>query len=164
MTISKQVNGHYQLNKFPGKGGWTYAVIPEIPSDSNKPFGWVKVSGSIDDYPLKQVKLMPLGNGQLFLPVKAKIRKAIGKEAGDCVFVYLEIDESPLVIPEEILACFQNEAKNLLYVFKSFPEGEQKAYLDWIYDCKQEKTKIQRIILMMENLEKGLTYSKRKLK
>jgi hypothetical protein len=27
------VNKKYKLQKFPGKGGWTYAMIPEIPQD-----------------------------------------------------------------------------------------------------------------------------------
>ena len=41
------------LKKWPGKGGWTYAEIPEIPQDRKAPFGWVTVKGWIDDYELK---------------------------------------------------------------------------------------------------------------
>ena len=86
MALDKPlVNATYLLQKFPGKGGWTYAAIPEIIQDKTKPFGWVTVRGSIDDYELKQYKLMPMGEGRLFLPVKAAVRKAIKKEAGDYV-------------------------------------------------------------------------------
>ena len=85
------VNKEYQLKKFPGKGGWTFAGIPEVPQDKNAPFGWVKVCGSIDDYELKYYKLMPMGNGKLFLPVKAAIRKKIGKNAGDFVRIKLNV-------------------------------------------------------------------------
>ncbi len=63
------------LHKFPGKGDWTYAEIPEVKPDPKTPFGWVVVNGSIDNYQLKHVKLMPMGNGKLFLPVKAAIRR-----------------------------------------------------------------------------------------
>jgi hypothetical protein len=63
------------LEKIPGKGGWTYVVINEIAPDKRAKFGWVKVRGSIDDYELNQYKLMPMGNGKLFLPVRAEIRK-----------------------------------------------------------------------------------------
>ena len=59
------VNNHYLLEKYPGKGGWTYAAIPEIKQNKNAPFGWVKVKGSIDDFELKQYKLMPMGNGKI---------------------------------------------------------------------------------------------------
>ena len=34
-----------KLQKFAGKGGWTYARIPEIMPDKKTPFGWVKSKG-----------------------------------------------------------------------------------------------------------------------
>ena len=71
------VNAEYLLKKHPGKGGWTYAEIPEILQNKKNPFGWVKVRGNIDGFELKQYKLMPMGNNQLFLPVKAEIRKKV---------------------------------------------------------------------------------------
>ncbi|HYG01732.1 MAG TPA: DUF1905 domain-containing protein [Chryseosolibacter sp.] len=60
------VNKQYRLEKFPGKGGWTFARIPEIMQDKTKPFGWVKVRGSIDGVEFKKYHLMPMGNGNLF--------------------------------------------------------------------------------------------------
>ena len=150
------VNEDYLLLKFPGKGGWTYAEIPEILQSKNNPFGWVTVKGSIDNYPLKQYKLMPMGNGKLFLPVKAAIRKIIGKQSGDYVHIILYADSSSLEIPEEIVACFKNEPKNLIDTFLAFKQSEQKAYLDWIYEAKTEDTKANRIASMMTRLQKGL--------
>lgn len=67
-------DGFYMLEKFPGKGGWTYAEIPELVQDKTKPFGWLTVKGTVDDYVLNQYKLMPMGNGKLFLPLKRAIR------------------------------------------------------------------------------------------
>ena len=156
--MNNLVNGDYLLKKFPGKGGWTYAEIPEIAQNPNNPFGWVKVSGSIDEFELKQYKLMPMGNGQLFLPVKAAIRKKIKKEAGDWVKIILQPDESPLGIPEEILECFGNEPPLLYERFTSFPEGDQKAYLDWIYEAKTDETRVRRIVEMMERLQDNLRF------
>ena len=74
------IDEKYLLEKFPGKGGWTYAKIPEILQDKSSPFGWVRVRGSIDGYEIKSYHLMPMGNGNLFLPVKAEIRKKIEKK------------------------------------------------------------------------------------
>ena len=152
------VNTEYLLQKFPGKGGWTYAEIPEIVPNKNSPFGWVRVKGSIDSYILKQYKLMPMGNGKLFLPVKAKIRKKIKKKAGDYVHIILHVDTSSLEIPTEIIACFKNEPKTLFKTFISFTEGEQKTYLDWIYQAKTEETKANRIVTMMGKLQKELRF------
>lgn len=155
-TNQALVDNCYLLQKFPGKGGWTYAAIPEVLHNPNNPFGWVKVRGSIDAYELKQVKLMPMGNGRLFLPVKAAIRKNIAKQAGDEVHVILYADDSPPEIPEELVECFRQEAQKIYETFLGFSEGEQKAYVDWIYDAKTDETKVKRIVKMMDRLAGGL--------
>lgn len=141
----------YQLEKFPGKGGWTYAALPEIAPDKHAHFGWVRVKGTIDGYELKGYHLMPMGNGQLFLPVRAEIRKKIKKQAGDWVQVTLYADNTPQEIPEELLLCLKDEPvayKN----FRNCTDGEQKAFVDWIYSAKTDETKVQRIVQTINKL------------
>ena len=150
------VNGKYILKKFPGKGGWTYAEIPEILQNKENPFGWVKVRGSIDSYDLKHYKLMPMGEGRLFLPVKAAIRKVIGKQAGDEVHVILYKDELPIETPQEIRECLSNEPGEIQKVYQDLKDGAKKSYLDWIYEAKSDDTKAQRIATMIEDLYKML--------
>lgn len=138
------INKQYLLQKFPGKGGWTYAETPEIQQDKNTPFGWVKVKGSIDGFEIKNYRLQPMGSGKLFLPVKTEIRKKIQKQAGDFVKVILYKDETPLEIPAELISCLKTEL-NAYERFLQFTEGEQKTFIDWIYAAKTDDTKVKRI-------------------
>lgn len=148
------VNKKYLLEKYPGKGGWTYAAIPEVLQDKHAAFGWVKVRGSIDDVEIKNYRLMPMGNGRLFLPVKAEIRKKIGKKAGDWVKIVLYADNTPLEIPEELLLCLLDEP-TAHKKFMLFTEGEQKAMINRIFSAKKEETKAERIAETINNILKG---------
>ncbi len=120
------VNKKYLLEKYPGKGGWTYAAIPEVLQDKHAPFGWVKVKGQIDNFVIKNYKLIPMGTGKLFLPVKSEIRKKINKQAGDWVHVILYADNDPLEIPDELLKEEYDLRVELLYLQRSIAEQEMK--------------------------------------
>lgn len=146
------VAGQYKLRKFEGKGGWTYAELPGVPMDRTNPFGWVRVSGKIDDFRLEKYKLMPLGNGHLFLPVKSAIRKKIKKEAGDLVDIHLFLDERPEGIPEELIACFENEPYTVKERFDTMPDKIRNKYLDRIFDARTDEEKTEEILKLLQIL------------
>jgi hypothetical protein len=148
------VDKTYFLQKFPGKGGWTYAAIPEIPQDRKVYFGWVKVRGTIDGFEIRKYHLMPMGNGQLFLPVKADIRKKIGKQAGDSVHIILYPDNEPLDIPEEFLSCLQDEPAAHKY-YNTLSDSVQLQYIKWIYSAKTDDLKVARLVEAINELQKG---------
>ncbi|HCT81681.1 MAG TPA: DUF1905 domain-containing protein [Micromonosporaceae bacterium] len=67
--------------------GWTCVVMP----GSGDFFGTrkaVKVAGTVNGHPF-QATLLPMGDGTHMVPLKAALRKVIGKTQGEEVTVHL---------------------------------------------------------------------------
>lgn len=69
-------------------GAWTCVVMDDV-AELFGTRGLVKIRGAIDGEPFAGA-LMAQGDGTHRLPVKAELRKKLGKEAGDTVHVRID--------------------------------------------------------------------------
>ena len=89
-----------------------------------------------------------MGNGELFLPVRAEIRKKIKKQAGDTVKVILYRDEEDIYIPEELQSCLDldPDAKKS---FTKLQADQQRDIIQYIYKLKNPENRAERIAELM---------------
>jgi hypothetical protein len=76
------------LRKGDNPGAWTCVVMDDV-AERFGTRGLVKIRGAIDGESFVGA-LMAQGDGTHRLPVKAAVRKRIGKEAGDTVHVRID--------------------------------------------------------------------------
>ncbi len=156
------INFTTTILKFEKKGektGWTYL---EIPGDIvQKLFPRNKfifrVKGKIDDYAVKQVALLPIGNGRFIMALNKAMRAGIGKKYGDVVELKIEIDKSQILISPELLDCL-NEESEALKNFNKLVPSHQRYFSNWVKEAKTFETKAKRIALTINALLKGYHY------
>lgn len=156
------INGLFLVEKRTAESGfkysnWTYVVINDFPLVKRTDAATIRVRGFIDSYEFKQYNLLPMKDNAMLLPIKASIRKKIGKKEGDYVQVILYTDDSPIEIPDDILACLLDSPKAYQY-FLTLSDSNQKYYIDWIEESKKMETKVERLLKTIERLENGLKF------
>lgn len=142
----------FKVEKQSTKGGWSYVVIDGIPLQARAVGGTVRVSGTVDTYALHQFNLLPMKDGAMLLPLKAALRKAIQKKAGDTVHVTLYLDQSPVEIPEDIEAALTDSPEAYAF-FLTLSGNNKKYFIDWIEEAKKIDTKVARILKTIKLLE-----------
>jgi hypothetical protein len=150
------------LQKFEEKGektGWTYIEIPAHIAQQIKPNTKLsfRVKGLIDNFPVKLLALLPMGEGDFIIPMNAQIRKGVHKEEGAMVTLNLEEDTDELPQSEELMICLQDEPK-ALEAFLKMPKGHQNYYAKWIESAKTIETKTKRITMTVNGLAMGMDY------
>lgn len=142
------------------KTGWTYIEIPNAIADVLKPGQRTsfRVKGLLDTYPLRQVALIPIGDGTFVIPINATMRRAIRKEEGATVQVELEADDEPFAQSADLLDCLADEPVAHAF-FDSLAPGHQRYYTNWIESAKTTETKAKRIAQAITGFSLGMGYS-----
>ena len=151
------------LQQFAEKGektGWTYLPIPADIATEIKPNNKLsfRVKGFLDEIAINGIALLPMGEGEFILPVKAALRKALGKRKGAMVKMQLAIDKDfKIEMPDDLAECFADEPE-ALQNFNQLPKSHQHYYFKWINEAKTEPTRTKRIAATLNASSKGLSY------
>jgi hypothetical protein len=152
--MEKLIEGEFFLEKFSGKGGWTFVRLPLAQLGAKTHFGMLKVSGSVDSFEFKEKTLMPMGDGFLFLPISKEIRTQIKKGEGEKVILQLFRNGIPNQLTDELRDCLMDDPGKLdLYL--SLTSEEQTRWLEMIYSANTEEQKAERIVRLLEYLGKN---------
>ena len=130
------------------KTGWTYFIISaeisfQLLPNNKKSF---RVKGKLDEYIIKGVALLPMGEGDFIMALNAEIRKGIGKRKGHLLQVQLELDTVPYEVNKSLMECLKDEP-NALNFFESLPTAHQNYFSKWIETAKTTPTKTKRILM-----------------
>ena len=150
------------LQKFDKKGektGWTYLEIPPDLAEQLKPdtrTGY-RVKGRLDDFLIKLVAILPMGDGSFIMPINAEMRRGLRKKEGTMVHVELSEDTDPLPQSDDLWACLADDPKALAK-FESLPKSHQNYYSKWIESAKTIETKSRRIAMTVKGLAMNMDY------
>ena len=137
-----------RIERFPGEGGWHFVPLPEIAPPTSAAFGMRTVRGSIDGVALARRKLMPRGDGTLFLPLPAVLRKRLRKAAGDTVDLELYDDRYGEEFVTAVRESLAAESAGLLECFDKLSPKQRDALLDWAYRPASEEEQVRRVLGM----------------
>lgn len=128
------------------KTGWTYILIPSTLALKLKPGNkkTFRVKGKLDNYPVKAIALLPMGEGDFIMALNAAMRKGIGKRKGARINVQLEVDSEPIKIYAPLLECLEDEPGAKAF-FQTLPPSHQLYFSKWIESAKTEPTRIKRL-------------------
>jgi Domain of unknown function (DUF1905)/Bacteriocin-protection, YdeI or OmpD-Associated len=148
-----------KFDKQGEKTGWTYIEILAEQANKLKPNNKksFRVKGRLDNFSIKGIALLPMGEGDFIMPLNAAIRKGIGKKKGATLQVQLLVDDAPPPLSAELLACLEDEPKAKAF-FNQLPKGEQNYFSKWIESAKTEPTKAKRIAQAINGFTRGLTF------
>ncbi len=151
------------IKKFAAMGektGWTYIEVPsEFATQLNPGVKTsFRVKGKLDEMVIKQIALIPMGDGEFIIPVNASMRKLLGKRNGFTITVSLTLDKSAFKFNPDFVACLEDEPAALTF-FNTLTGSHQKYFSNWIDAAKTIETKTKRILMSVKALSLKQGYS-----
>jgi hypothetical protein len=142
------------------KTGWSYIEIPADLAQQMKPGNKksFRVRGMLDGLAVKGMALMPMGDGNFIMALKADVRKKLHKNAGAMLQIRLEEDvDFTVEMPDDLRECFEFEPEAKAF-FDSLVRSHQWYFIKWINDAKTNETRTKRIVNTVNAMARKWNY------
>ncbi|WP_121812589.1 YdeI/OmpD-associated family protein [Mucilaginibacter kameinonensis] len=142
------------------KTGWTYIEIPadiaqEMKPGNKKSF---RVKGKLDEFEVRGMALMPMGEGNFIMALRREVCKSIHKHRGAMLRVRLEPDDDfKYIIPDDLQECLEYEPEGGEF-FHSLAESHRGYFIKWIDSAKTEATRANRIASTVNAMVRRMDY------
>ncbi len=135
--------------------GMDYCAVP-VPAEITAALGTkgpVLVTARVNDSEPFQVSLFPVGGGQHYIRIKARIRQQTQIRTGDRIQVRVTVlDRADVAIPEDLMVALR--AEGVQEAFKLLPPGKQNFIIRRIDDAAKPQTREKRIQQAVEAAQK----------
>ncbi len=126
--------------------GMDYCAVP-VPAEITQALGTrgpVLVMARVNESAPFPVSLFPVGGGQHYIRIKAKVRQETNIKTGDRIRVRMTVlDREEVAIPDDLMSALR--AEGVTQAFMSLPPGKQKFIVRRIDDAVKPETRAKRI-------------------
>jgi hypothetical protein len=143
------------------KTGWSYIEIPADLAQQMKPGNKksFRVRGMLDGFAVRGMALMPMGEGNFIMALKAEVRKGIHKNAGAMLQVKLEPDDDyKIEMPDDLQECFDFEPEAYDF-FNTLAKSHREYFIKWIDSAKISETRAKRIVNTVNAMLRKWSYN-----
>jgi hypothetical protein len=147
------------IKKFEKQGektGWTYIEIPAAIAGQLKPGTKTsfRVKGTLDNFAIKGVALLPMGGGAFIMALNATLRKGIKKPVGAMLQVQLQHDEKARELPAGFMESLTDEPA-ALEQYQRLSKSHKGYFTIWITSVKSDAARAKRMAQAVNALARG---------
>jgi hypothetical protein len=143
-TAGRRLSFHADLEDWAE--GLDYCAV-RVPAEITEALGTkgpVLVLARVNDSEPFQVSLFPVGGGQHWIRIKAKVRRETNTQTGDRIAIRITVlDRAAVVLPDDLLSALR--AEGVEAAFQSLPPGKQNFIVRRIDEAAKPQTRERRI-------------------
>lgn len=143
-TAGQKLSFHADLEDWAE--GMDYCAV-RVPAEITQALGTkgpVLVLACVNDSEPFLVSLFPVGGGQHYIRIKAKVRRETNTKTGDRILIRITVlDRANVEIPDDLVSALR--AEGVEEAFKSLPPGKQNFIIRRIDEAARPETRERRV-------------------